>query len=323
MYGAADTCVQTDRQTLLFRCVMNLNTLRYFFWEWRTWVFHTCAMKCPLLAARILKGCSQGRRPEETGTIVNVKDLQTPARYTCGANTDHRWFTAIDWLVRIWPRKTRSWEAEKIWLLAVVSLLISFSSSTSRSTLGRPHTDMRQDTMSATWRKERAQLKRMRVWKPPHTGLNHNAGVSYCLFYLMSWCLSWRPYAMDLARGRSACWLRPPHCWHPHTHYIHICCHDFSDYKLVLDWWLDLLDSLIQRVTIQFTVTHTLLSTVTYSLPLLGSGYQRRTFPFLWVSELSLASATSFSLQLLTAVLWLTECNKVRVRVTLRLAVYS
>jgi hypothetical protein len=33
---------------------------------------------------------------------------------------------------------------------------------------------------------------------------------------------------------------------------------------------------------------------------LLGSGFQWQTFPFLWVSELSPASATSFSLQLST-----------------------
>jgi hypothetical protein len=36
------------------------------------------------------------------------------------------------------------------------------------------------------------------------------------------------------------------------------------------------------------------------SLLLLGSNFQWRTFPFLWVPELSLASATSFSQQQLT-----------------------
>jgi hypothetical protein len=49
---------------------------------------------------------------------------------------------------------------------------------------------------------------------------------------------------------------------------------------------------------LHFTVqthTHTLESTVTSSLPLLGSGFQRRTFPFLWVPEQSLASATSLN----------------------------
>jgi hypothetical protein len=46
-----------------------------------------------------------------------------------------------------------------------------------------------------------------------------------------------------------------------------------------------------------FTVAQILVSTVTSSLPLHGSGFQRRTLPFLWVPELSLASATSFSYQ--------------------------
>jgi hypothetical protein len=65
-----------------------------------------------------------------------------------------------------------------------------------------------------------------------------------------------------------------------------------------------LLDFLIQRVT-NFTVhcythIHTLVFTVTYSLPFLGSGFQPRTFPFLWVPELSSSSATSFYQQQLT-----------------------
>jgi hypothetical protein len=53
---------------------------------------------------------------------------------------------------------------------------------------------------------------------------------------------------------------------------------------------------------LQVTVTHThkLLSTVTSSQPLLGSGYQRRTFLFLWVPGLLPISATSFSEQQLT-----------------------
>jgi hypothetical protein len=37
------------------------------------------------------------------------------------------------------------------------------------------------------------------------------------------------------------------------------------------------------------------VSSVTVFTALLGSGYQRRTFPFLWVPELSPTSATSFS----------------------------
>jgi hypothetical protein len=51
--------------------------------------------------------------------------------------------------------------------------------------------------------------------------------------------------------------------------------------------------------TLQVTITRTrtLVSTVT---PLLGSGFQRRAFPLLWVPELSPASATSFSQQQLT-----------------------
>jgi hypothetical protein len=42
--------------------------------------------------------------------------------------------------------------------------------------------------------KKEAQLKRMRLWKPPHTGLSHDADVRFCLFRLMSWCLSWRSW---------------------------------------------------------------------------------------------------------------------------------
>jgi hypothetical protein len=34
----------------------------------------------------------------------------------------------------------------------------------------------------------------MRLWKPPHTGLSHDADVSFSLFCLMSWCLSWRSW---------------------------------------------------------------------------------------------------------------------------------
>jgi hypothetical protein len=45
---------------------------------------------------------------------------------------------------------------------------------------------------------------------------------------------------------------------------------------------------------LQFNITRTLVSTVTSSLPLFGSGFQRRTFPFLRVPKLSPASATSF-----------------------------
>jgi hypothetical protein len=42
--------------------------------------------------------------------------------------------------------------------------------------------------------KKGTQLKRKRLWKPPHTGLSHDADVSFSLFCLMSWCLSWRSW---------------------------------------------------------------------------------------------------------------------------------
>jgi hypothetical protein len=48
------------------------------------------------------------------------------------------------------------------------------------------------------------------------------------------------------------------------------------------------------------TPPHNILSTVTTSLPLLGSGFQRWMFPFLWVPELFPASGTSFLQQQLT-----------------------
>jgi hypothetical protein len=48
--------------------------------------------------------------------------------------------------------------------------------------------------------------------------------------------------------------------------------------SVAMDWfWVD--DSLIQRVTTIFIITHKLVFTVTYSLPLLGSGFLWRTFP--------------------------------------------
>jgi hypothetical protein len=49
---------------------------------------------------------------------------------------------------------------------------------------------------------------------------------------------------------------------------------------------------------LQYTVTQThihTLSTVASSLPLLGSGFQRWTFPFLWVPKLTPASASNSS----------------------------
>jgi hypothetical protein len=52
-----------------------------------------------------------------------------------------------------------------------------------------------------------------------------------------------------------------------------------------------------QRMTTLYSTllhTHTLVSKVMYSLPLLGSGFQRQMFPLLWLPKLSLASAGSF-----------------------------
>jgi hypothetical protein len=51
---------------------------------------------------------------------------------------------------------------------------------------------------------------------------------------------------------------------------------------------------------LQFTITDTLVSTLTSSLLLLGSGFQQQMFPFLWVPKLSPALAINFSQQQLT-----------------------
>jgi hypothetical protein len=76
---------------------------------------------------------------------------------------------------------------------------------------------------------------------------------------------------------------------------------DWNDNRRVLDWWLDLLHTLIQCLTTFYSsLLRTLVSTVKFSLSLLGSGFQRWTFPLLSVPELSPASATSFSQQQLT-----------------------
>jgi hypothetical protein len=56
----------------------------------------------------------------------------------------------------------------------------------------------------------------------------------------------------------------------------------------------------IEWLHITVHITHTLVSTVTSSLPLLGSAFQRRTFPCPGVSKRSPASATSFYQQQLT-----------------------
>jgi hypothetical protein len=52
---------------------------------------------------------------------------------------------------------------------------------------------------------------------------------------------------------------------------------------------------------LHLTITHALVSTVTSSLPLLGSGFQRPTFPFFCVPKLFPPSATSLYHQQLTA----------------------
>jgi hypothetical protein len=46
--------------------------------------------------------------------------------------------------------------------------------------------------------------------------------------------------------------------------------------------------------TLQITVTHRQMFSVTICIAPLGSGFQLQTFPFLWVPELSPDSATSF-----------------------------
>jgi hypothetical protein len=96
----------------------------------------------------------------------------------------------------------------------------SVAGAISKSMIGRTPACVKtcnsQDTMSATWRKERTQFKRMRLWKPPHTGLSHDADVSFCIFCLMSWCLSWRSWCaaalLDLREIRwgGTDWIRLP-----------------------------------------------------------------------------------------------------------------
>jgi hypothetical protein len=69
--------------------------------------------------------------------------------------------------------------------------------------------------------------------------------------------------------------------------------------------------------------THTLVSVVTSSLALLSSGFQRRTFPFLWILDMS----PSPNYQLLTTTAQndstqrFSKSNKVKVKFTLRLTV--
>jgi hypothetical protein len=56
-------------------------------------------------------------------------------------------------------------------------------------------------------------------------------------------------------------------------------CHVYEcDYKRGLDWWSDLLGSLIERVTIFYNSQSHYSPQSRFHLPLLGSGFQRRTF---------------------------------------------
>jgi hypothetical protein len=77
-----------------------------------------------------------------------------------------------------------------------------------------------------------------------------------------------------------------------------ICCHVTewlqTEFGLVIGFMEHLHFDTGCDYTLQFTITHILVSTVTSSLTLLGSGFQRRTFPFLLVPELPPASVTSF-----------------------------
>jgi hypothetical protein len=56
--------------------------------------------------------------------------------------------------------------------------------------------------------------------------------------------------------------------------------------------FIGLIDT-VYGYTSQLTITHTLVTTVTYSLPLLGFGFQQQMLPFFWVSELPPTSAKS------------------------------
>jgi hypothetical protein len=61
--------------------------------------------------------------------------------------------------------------------------------------------------------KKGAQLKRMRLWKPPHTGMSHDADVSFCLFCLMSWFLSWRSWCAAALRHELSSLARTLGSW--------------------------------------------------------------------------------------------------------------
>jgi hypothetical protein len=79
---------------------------------------------------------------------------------------------------------------------------------------------------------------------------------------------------------------------------IRIYCHvTESDYRRILDCEPDFIIhfDIARDYTSEFTITHTLLSTATSSLPLLDSGFQQWMFSFLWVPKLSPASEQNFS----------------------------
>jgi hypothetical protein len=66
-----------------------------------------------------------------------------------------------------------------------------------------------------------------------------------------------------------------------------------SDSRGGSDWFSGLLDTLTHNSWLQITVTHRLVFLVRVFTLLLCSGFKQRTFAFLWVTKLCLASATA------------------------------
>jgi hypothetical protein len=88
--------------------------------------------------------------------------------------------------------------------------------------LGRPHTGMRQDTMSATWSKERSIYETNEVMK---TAAHRSESWCWRIRNVMSWCLSWRSWcaaALIPASGagtfRAVRWLS----WHMAVLFIYL-----------------------------------------------------------------------------------------------------
>jgi hypothetical protein len=78
----------------------------------------------------------------------------------------------------------------------------------------------------------------------------------------------------------------------PAEHPIYIFCHMTTDVFWIGD---SIYCILWYSVWLRFTAHYyTHYCPVTFFLPLLGSGFQRLTFPFLWAPELSPASAARF-----------------------------